>query len=480
MAKASVNTKKNQRARSQKGFKCEFCKKILKYATHFVRHLRTHTGEKPYRCELCGKEFSIKGSLDRHQRSHKDTVTYHCKYCDESFTDRDIHKQHLRSHTQAPMYKCDKCGKEFKRLCTLNEHKVIHVERSYKCPSCSKRFLHALSLERHLQAHKEDTTKKKTFDCTFCNKSFKRRDSLTRHLRIHNGEKPFECQFCNKKFVDWSGRQVHVRSHTGEKPYECDICKKAFAQSSMLTIHRRSHSGEKPYKCQTCSLAFASSGNLGKHTMIHTRERPFPCEFCGRRFQRAFDLTRHQQGRDQRSGSCPDLPDSARQLKFATVSPEISNDTDVTNSGQTVQLKNKPQLISSTNVSEVISGGCSDPLATAKHGHSTIGDSVASTTATVVSVQISEMQAQMEEESCFTAVQQSAVKSDGPSEVESHQVSSGKGKETEERPRCVAPVHSPAAHCETDKRKTVKFAPEEAINTNTPCKASFHSVREVS
>ncbi|XP_021699285.1 zinc finger protein 62 [Aedes aegypti] len=89
---------------------CEHCKKWLKNAKSFTRHLKRCQSGGPVTCDVCGKEVANEVSLASHKRFY---------------------------HSEQPVYPCSYCGKIFKRLIRHREHEANHRgEVLYECPFC--------------------------------------------------------------------------------------------------------------------------------------------------------------------------------------------------------------------------------------------------------------------------------------------------------------------------------------------------------
>lgn len=68
MLQLSKSASGGKAPRKQK--ECIQCGKVFMKHDHFVRHMKTHTGEKAFECNICKKRFAQKGNLVTHIRIH--------------------------------------------------------------------------------------------------------------------------------------------------------------------------------------------------------------------------------------------------------------------------------------------------------------------------------------------------------------------------------------------------------------------------
>ncbi len=106
---------------------CKICNFKTCYRSHFVIHMRIHTGEKPYRCPHCEKAFNQSGQLTTHIRTHTGDRPFPCTVCGRAFIDSSSLNKHIRAHTGEKPYRCTVCGKAFSLSGNRNKHmKVQH------------------------------------------------------------------------------------------------------------------------------------------------------------------------------------------------------------------------------------------------------------------------------------------------------------------------------------------------------------------
>ncbi|XP_072711081.1 zinc finger protein 783-like isoform X2 [Ciconia boyciana] len=90
-------------------------------------------GKMMYTCNECMENFSSQSFLILHQHTNHHLIL--CPCCNRSFTWASEFVRHHRTHTGERPYQCGVCQKTFKRHYHLNVHQRIHVrqERPYPC-----------------------------------------------------------------------------------------------------------------------------------------------------------------------------------------------------------------------------------------------------------------------------------------------------------------------------------------------------------
>ncbi|XP_069694299.1 zinc finger protein 782-like isoform X1 [Periplaneta americana] len=185
---------------------------------------------------------------------------------------------------------CNVCGKEYRMLCHLKTHILIHTgEKPYLCSVCGKSFRLSTNLKMHSLTH----TGEKPHVCEKCGRAFAKRADMKQHFLTHTTELPHKCSLCGKAFRHALSLKVHTRTHTGEKPYICKMCDRHFLTPSHLKTHILTHTGEKPYVCSTCGKGFFTNKDLKRHHPIHSRDKPYVCSVCGKGFCQKSQLEPH-------------------------------------------------------------------------------------------------------------------------------------------------------------------------------------------
>ncbi|CAG5056264.1 unnamed protein product [Parnassius apollo] len=256
-------------------FKCVDCGKIISNFKSFVNHSRLHKQPLNYCCEFCNKKFSMVSYIKRHRNTeHCDVYLSSCRKCGASFDTPEQLRDHLDIYNKSfkkscskvsgeQELRCDHCYKEFKTRSNLQQHKLVHTNRSrdFSCHVCGKMFYTKGTLGTHILTHEET----KPYKCQFCPMAFKARGNLQSHISLHSGAKPFVCEQCGKSFRVKRHLKSHSIVHTDLMPYICEYCNKPFRFKTRLNLHLRQHTGAKPYTCTLCQRDFTNGSNYKKH-----------------------------------------------------------------------------------------------------------------------------------------------------------------------------------------------------------------------
>ncbi|CAG9794148.1 unnamed protein product [Diatraea saccharalis] len=257
-------------------FKCSDCSKVIHSFRMFVNHVRMHNKLLRYCCEFCNKRFTRSTYMKKHcNLVHRDMYITMCGNCGTVFDTQEQMKEHLLAYAKGVKkrlikrenietdLKCQHCKKEFKSRSNLQQHKLVHTERSrdFSCHVCGKMFFTKGTLSTHMTTH-EDA---KPFKCEFCSMAFRARGNLQSHISLHSGAKPFVCEQCGKSFRVKRHLKSHSIVHTDFMPYVCEYCNKQFRFKTRLNLHLRQHTGAKPYTCIYCKRDFTNGSNFKKH-----------------------------------------------------------------------------------------------------------------------------------------------------------------------------------------------------------------------
>lgn len=254
-------------------YKCAECGKVVSTYKSFIGHARKHRKSLRYCCEYCNKQFAY---IKKHINStHGDICLSTCDYCGAVFEDEEQLQDHLilyakgkghkktRKKSREDDLKCQDCNKVFKSHSNLQQHRLVHTERSreFSCHVCGKMFFTKGTLCTHMNTHED----MKPYKCEFCPMAFRARGNLQSHISLHSGAKPFVCEQCGKSFRVKRHLKSHSIVHTDLMPYICEYCNKPFRFKTRLNLHLRQHTGVKPYTCVYCRRDFTNGSNFKKH-----------------------------------------------------------------------------------------------------------------------------------------------------------------------------------------------------------------------
>ncbi|XP_051924956.1 oocyte zinc finger protein XlCOF7.1-like [Hippocampus zosterae] len=161
--KASRGSPKDKRSRKgnkcrtlKEHFSCSVCAKRFTCKSHWMRHVKTHTGEKSFCCSVCGKTFSRKEHMQLHMRTHTGEKPFRCSVCGVAFSVKQSMKKHMRRHTGEKPFSCSFCRTTFSRKESLDKHMRVHTgEKPFSCAVCGGSFAQRSNMTRHMQIHKK-------------------------------------------------------------------------------------------------------------------------------------------------------------------------------------------------------------------------------------------------------------------------------------------------------------------------------------
>jgi len=207
--------------RSEHGYTCNICKKILSCSSKMKYHVRdTHgVGGTLHKCQVLECSYSTLSSSQfrAHKSWHANNATLTCLICKKDYLGgaKGL-RSHMKIHSKSREFRCDICNKEFINLSRLNFHiQNVHGDQTYLCEFCNKQFRSKANFTRHQLIHVNE----KPYNCPFCNFSTAGSTSLTSHVRIVHKEHDFTAGKANKlkkkesrANVIPSGKTVHIQN----------------------------------------------------------------------------------------------------------------------------------------------------------------------------------------------------------------------------------------------------------------------------
>ena len=142
IASKSSNSKNTSKLSGLAQYKCDECKRKLKYKSHLEIHRRIHTGERSFQCQDCGERFKRIYHLNRHKLMHTGEKTHSCSTCGKKFARQDKHSRITKRYMK---------GKENKRLGknTTEKNNIYLKILSPVFDLCNQRQLTFETLHRH-------------------------------------------------------------------------------------------------------------------------------------------------------------------------------------------------------------------------------------------------------------------------------------------------------------------------------------------
>ncbi|KAF8822857.1 hypothetical protein IE077_002345 [Cardiosporidium cionae] len=269
----------------------ESCGKCFSKKSHFIRHLRVHTGERPFFCNTCGKSYSRQEHLTRHSFTHTGESPYICSHvnCGKAFIDSTHLKRHQFTHLKP--HQCDQCGSCFQKLTQMIRHQMKH---SFEA-DCSD------SLKRYYCPYRE------------CNGRYVSFSGLKRHMQCHDHPKLYVCSSCPDSFVKFLDLVSH-RKRCHPLVHECSACSKVFTRSSQLLSHVKRQHGVKEEESSNASLLFLCS-----------------VANCGMTFETKQAMVEHIRVKHLEESSGVRDVSAISDRKFVLVTPQRSLYSDVEN-----------------------------------------------------------------------------------------------------------------------------------------------------
>ena len=138
---------------------------------------------------------------------------------------------------------------------------------------CDKSYKNRQDLSQHKQNH----SKKITYNCEQCSKSFTRRDSLNHHKKLCikiTQEKI--CKICNCEFpYPWNLKRHMVQKHTDKEEQKCNKCGKKYTHQTFHLSHVSKcnvNSSKGEAKTSTEDASFVEQQNITSTKQEHAAD----------------------------------------------------------------------------------------------------------------------------------------------------------------------------------------------------------------
>lgn len=276
---------------------CDICATEQQTFSQLRKHM-----EKIHQCKgyatCCNKKFNKRALLVGHIEKHINPDCYRCESCDKTFADKQCMRNHfLIKHQpeEEKQYQCEHCPKRFARPYILEQHRLIHEERSHICDVCKRGFASANMLSTHMK------TMHSSYGATMCDvcaKVIRGRTAFARHQLEHSGIvlPKVQCEKCGSWHKDKYSLQKHKRRHNDDGTlHVCSICGKVAPNRSALLSHQRYvHKSERVFECSVCKKAFKKAISLKEHMTMHTGEVLYSCPHCPKTFNSNANMHSHR------------------------------------------------------------------------------------------------------------------------------------------------------------------------------------------
>lgn len=269
----------------EKNFLCSECDYAGATKDNFLAHLMVHKVDKSFSCTECTKAFATAGQLKKHRFvAHAKEKRLKCSSCDYTCVWPSTLKTHQLVHSRKKTLKCNECGKWFSRPSHLIRHNLTDhsTQAKLKCAHCKYSCVLKERLEQHMLVHTE-----KTHSCGKCKATFTTSYRLNRHnVVVHAKEKRFKCSLCIYDSYFKSDLDKHKLCHKNTN---------SFKHFKILDLKNPAldHVDKEVFKCRICSSTFDSKPSLKLHILQHTGSTPFLCSICGSSFRVEKSLKQH-------------------------------------------------------------------------------------------------------------------------------------------------------------------------------------------